>query len=393
MWQDLKNIYHLLQAVVANLYFGFPARNITVIGVTGTDGKTTTTHAIYHILTAAGKKAALISSVEAIIDGKTFDTGFHVSTPSTFPLQRYIKKVVASDAKYLVLEVTSHALDQYRIWGIPFRIGVLTNITSEHLDYHKTYEKYLLAKCRLLQNAEIAIINKDDVSFMKVEKILSVKKKKIITYSLHQEADVSGSNVQFQLPMPGDFNKANFLAAIAAARALGIPETISITAAKTFHLPRGRMDVVYEKDYTIIIDFAHTPNGIAQSLGAIREQYGKKSNIIHIFGSAGKRDKRKRPAMGKHAAEFANTIILTSEDPRDEDPQAINKDIASGIDRAGVKVEEIIDRQEAIRFAIASAKKGDVIVITGKGHEESMNFGHGEEPWSDYSAVEKALAE
>lgn len=188
MWQAAKNIYHLAQAIAANIRYGFPGKKLTIIGVTGTDGKTTTSSLIYHILKTAGYPVSLISTVSALIHGKSYDTGFHVTNPSAFPLQQFLSEAVQNKDKYLVLEVTSHGLDQNRVWGIPFSIGVLTNITHEHLDYHKTYDNYVVAKTKLLNMASIAIINSDDASFKRVKKYLT--NKHVVTYSLEGRSDI-----------------------------------------------------------------------------------------------------------------------------------------------------------------------------------------------------------
>ena len=399
MWQDFKNVYHLCQAVLASIIYGFPANDLTVIGVTGTDGKTTTSNLIYHILKKAGYKAAVISTVSAIIDDKEHDTGFHVTTPSSFMLQSYLKKAKEVGVKYVVLEVTSHALDQYRVWGIPFKIGVLTNVTHEHMDYHGTYEEYLSAKLKLLGASKVAIVNRDDESYERISKLksqnanLQLKSKKFITYGLNSESDINSKAFPFKTKLLGDYNKYNVLAAVAVCQNLGILDSDIKKAIADFNPPTGRAEVVHDNDFTVMIDFAHTPNSIEKILQALRKELPKNARIIHIFGSAGERDKAKRPLMGKASSRFSDIIFLTSEDPRSESPEKIIDEIAEGIDKNTYKniLYKAPDRQEAILEAIKMAKKGDVVVVTGKGHERSMNHGSGEVPWSDHEAVEKAL--
>lgn len=410
MWQKTKNIYHLAVAVLVNTYFSFPGRKLTVIGITGTDGKTTTTSLIYHILKTAGKHTSLISTVAAYIGNDTFDTGFHVTNPSAIPLQRFLKKITSlgreKEENYLVLEVTSHGIDQNRIWGIPFAIAGITNITHEHLDYHKTYESYVATKTRLLQKANIAVINKDDASFESVREKLQVNNrklpKKVITYGLEESADVNAKTMPFKTKLLGVYNIYNCLLAIAICRELKISQEDIQRGIETFMPPLGRGEVVYEKEFTVMVDFAHTPNAFLQLLATLRPN--TKGRLIHVFGSAGLRDNSKRPLMGKAAGMYDDIIILTAEDPRSEKVEDINKQIRSGIslkshseiikgggDQGKIIVIEIPDRQEAINKAISMAKKGDMVVVTGKAHEKSMNLGRGEEAWDEFSAVQEAL--
>lgn len=389
MWQNMKNIYHLCVAVSANILYGFPARKLTVIGITGTDGKTTTTSLVYHILKTAGKDVSLISTVAAHIGGKTYDTGFHVTNPASLPLQRFLRKAVVSGKKgqenYLVLEVTSHGIDQNRVWGIPFAVAGITNVTHEHLDYHKTYEKYVATKTKLLRWAKIAVVNKDDGSYPLVKRYL--RGKNAITYG-KTNADVTPKTLSFRSTLPGEYNVYNCLLAIAICKQLGIPDTAIQKGIASFTPPLGRTDIVYKKDFTVMIDFAHTPNAFSQLLSAIRPTVT--GRIIHVFGSAGLRDRTKRPLMGQAASKYDDVILITAEDPRTESVEAISAQIRKGIQGKKV-VLEISDRQEAITKAIQLAQKGDFVLVTGKAHETTMNYGQGEVPWSDYKAVEKAL--
>ncbi|MEK7450982.1 MAG: UDP-N-acetylmuramyl-tripeptide synthetase [Patescibacteria group bacterium] len=384
MWQDLKNIYHLLVALLANIYYGFPSRKFTVIGVTGTDGKTTTTSLIYHILQASGKKALMISSVGAVIDGKEYDVGFHVTTPSSFALQKFLKQASDAGLKYLVLETTSHALDQYRVFGIHFNVGVLTNITHEHLDYHKTYGEYVNTKLKLLVASDTAIVNRDDGSYAFVSKVSKLK-----TYGLKKNADINPYNFPFTTTLFGEFNKYNILAAVSVCKALGVEDSKIRSGIKSFKPPKGREDIVYKNSFSVMIDFAHTPNAFEVVLRDLRRA-NVKGRIIHVFGSAGARDATKRPLMGKTSAKYADILILTAEDPRKEPIEKIVNEIASGVTDAK-KVLKIYDRKKAISEAIKMARKEDFVLITGKSHEKSMNYGYGEELWDEYKVVKDAL--
>lgn len=379
MLTKFKNPYRLAKAVGANLIYGFPSRGMFVIGVTGTDGKTTTTSLIYHILKTAGKKVAMITTVGAYIGDKKYETGFHVTTPSSYTLQKYISQAKKEKCDYLVLEVTSHGLSQNRTFGISFQIGVLTNITHEHLDYHKTYKKYLLAKLKLLKQSKTLILNKDDQSFELVKPFL--KEKQMIAYSLKDA-------FPFKTNLLGEFNKSNCLAAVATSRSLGIDEKIIQKALLSFKLPPGRQEIVYNKGFQVMIDFAHTPNAFAQILPSLKKLTSGK--LIHVFGAAGQRDASKRPAMGRESAKFADVIILTAEDPRDERVSQINSEIKRGI-KTVKKVYDIPDREKAIKYAISRARSGDIVIITGKGHEQSINLGKGEVPWNDAKIALKYL--
>lgn len=408
MWQKTKNIYHFQQAIIANLINGFPSRGMKIIGVTGTDGKTTTANLIYHILHEAGEKAAVVSTVGAVIDGQKFDLAFHVTTPGRFAVQSYIKKAKKAGVKYIVLEVTSHALDQHRVQGIHIDIGVVTNITREHLDYHKTYEKYVKAKAKLLKKAKIAVMNKDDHSYLLLKKNeLRNHHNKIITYGLKKDSDINPHAFPFQTKLLGQFNKYNCLAAIAVLQTLHIPENKIRKGLLSFEPPFGRQEIVYKGDFMVINDFAHTPNSFSVIVPEARRLTSNR--LIHVFGSAGKRDAFKRPEMGKFSAKDSDIIILTSEDPRDESPekiadeilvgipqskfQLVNKDENIAFEKGKKYVLKILDRKAAIRFAVGLAKKGDVILLTGKGYEKSINYGKGEEPWDETQAAKDAIAQ
>lgn len=396
--QHIKNIYHLFRALLANLYYGSPSRDITVVGVTGTDGKTTTSSLIYHILKSSGKKVSLISTVSAVIGSQSYDTGFHTTTPSPFTVQRFLRDAVRDGDEYFVLETTSHALDQYRVYGVQFEYGVLTNVTHEHLQYHKTYENYVHAKAKLLKWARHAFVNRDDRSY----KILAgiVDQSKVKTYGLKERSDYQfdiSKSIGISL---AHFNKYNYLAAYAVCSSIGISDTDIFKAMKTYVLPEGRMEVVYDGKYKVIVDFAHTPNALHEALPSIREEYVKKGRLIHLFGAAAFRDDAKRPLMGHESGTYADLTIITEEDYRTEDPEKIAREIAVGLEQEGFKQVDpekfgstsktytsIVNRKDAILKAIRIARAGDVIVLTGKGHERSLCRGTVEYPWNDKEAV------
>jgi len=399
MIRDIKNIFHRIEAFLAKIKYGFPSRSIVVIGVTGTDGKTTTSHLIYHILKSVGKSVSLTSSVFTDIAGEISDTGLHVTTQSRWNIQKNIRKAVDKQCEYFVLETTSHGIDQYRVGGVEFSYAVLTNVTREHLDYHKTYEKYLATKAKLLLWAKkIAIVNRDDGSFNEIAKILLAHKKEFVTFSLRDDANYVWSD-KIKTKLQEDFNRENIMAAVACCREIGLTQSEIYKAIKSFTLPKGRLDCVYDQDFKIYIDFAHTPNSIQKLLHEFKKGKGR---IIHVFGSAGLRDADKRSEMGRASGQSADIVIITEEDYRTEKFMNIAKEIIKGLGEFGftkhknkvaVQKEYVIKerRQEAITYAVSIAKKGDIIVLTGKGHEQSLARGKKEYSWDEYRAVRKAL--
>lgn len=381
--KTINNFYHLPKAVVANLLYGFPTRGLKVIGVTGTDGKTTTTNMIYQILKSAGKKVSMVSTVNAEVAGKSYETGFHVTSPDPFIIQRFAKAAKDNGDEYLVLEITSHGLDQYRFWGVKLAVGVVTNVTHEHLDYHKTFKNYLNTKLKLLQNVGFAIVNQE------IKNVNGNFGKKI-TFGL-TKGDLNQKEVKLKLKIPGDYNLENGLAALAVAFVLDIKKEIARKTLENFTGLQGRMqEIENDKGIKIIIDFAHTPNGLEQALKALRAQ--KRGRIIALIGAEGLRDEGKRSMMGEIAQKLSDMVIVTAVDPRGL-IETINAQIAQGAKKAGAKENKnffiINDRKKAIEFAINNlAKKGDIIGIFGKGHETSMNLdGKREIPWSDVEVV------
>ncbi len=410
---------------LASFWYGQPAKKLKVIGVTGTDGKTTTANMIKAILEGSGRKVGLISTIGAEISKKVYETGAHVTNPEPLELQKILNLMVMARCTYCVMEVTSQGIDQQRIAGVDFDTAVLTNITPEHLFYHKTFETYRDTKLKLFQKAKNAVLNKDDSSFPIFTKRISPITN-IYTYSLKQKADFWADKIQenakvsFQLNyknkkidinlnFPGQFNVANALAAIAASRIYKIPFRIIKKALQDFRLPEGRLEEIKnQKGIKIFIDFAHTPNALQNVLTTLRPKTNAK--LIVVFGCASERDDSKRPVMGEIAGRIADFTVLTSEDPRNESIARIIEEIAAGAKRGGaMEVDEgkfnssnhqtrgnyflkIPDRGEAIYFAINKiAQKGDLVVICGKGHEKSMNIKGIEYPWSDRKAVTMAL--
>lgn len=399
--------YHFPKAYLATRLYGNPGADLEIIGVTGTDGKTTTSTLIYHILKTAGKKVALISTVDAKIGRKNIKTGFHVTSPNPFALQALLRRMRSQKIRYVVLEVTSHGLDQFRLYPLRPKIAVLTNITHEHLDYHGTFEAYLSAKLKLFQHAEHAVVNKDLPIFADINARLP--KIMFSTYSLELDSQMKPDNIEYQidktiftlgnitytLPMTGKYNLYNALAAVSSALLLDIAPSDIKRALASFHGVKGRLEEIKNKrSIHAYVDFAHTPNALSEVLTNLRSHKKPEEKLIVVFGAAGLRDASKRPMMGKIAGELADKIVLTSEDPRLEDSKVIAKAILSGVPR-NLRQDVIIelDRTKAIDYAINQlAQKGDWVVCCGKGHEESMNFdGFTETPWSEHEALLSAL--
>lgn len=378
-----------------------------VIGVTGTSGKTTIASMIYHILKSEGQKVSAITTVSAVINGVNFDTGFHVTSPTPYQLQKYLYQAYKGGSEYFVLEVTSHALDQHRINGANIKIAVISNISHEHIDYHKTLEKYRDAKANILKGVEYAVLNADDASFDFLRKKTAGM---VISYGVDKKADINLKNFPVKSRFIGKFQQYNFLAAAGVASLLKIDKKNIVSAIKSYPGIKGRWEeLAIHKPFRVFIDFAHKPNALQEVLKTVRSITRRK--LIVIFGCAGLRDKLKRPMMGKIAAELADYVILTAEDPRTEDVRDIISEIAQGcptglIAEADKKNKnlrlleknekkyywKIPDRQEAINFSVRRlAKKGDVILLCGKGHEKSMCYGKTEYPWDEIKAVEKAI--
>ena len=408
---------------LAAAFHDWPARRLTVIGVTGTDGKTTTTNLIYQILLAAGIQAGMISTVNAVIGGEVLDTGFHVTTPDAHDVQRYLAKMVEAGLTHVVLETTSHGWSQHRVDACEFDVGVITNITWEHMNEHGTYENYRAAKARLFEslgrtlpkpqgNPRLAVINRDDQSFAFLNDFVKTRK---LNYGLQEGADVRAEDIRYSpsgieftaiskdfrvnvtSPLVGAYNVSNCLAALTAAvYGLGIePQAAARGIASLRGIP-GRMERIdLGQPFTAIVDFAHTPNALKVTLETARQM--TKGRVICVFGSAGLRDKEKRRMMAETSAELADLTVLTAEDPRTESLEGILEEMAAGARSKGGREGEtfwrVADRGEAIRFAVKLARPGDIVLACGKGHEQSMCFGQTEYPWDDRTAMRAALSE
>jgi len=412
---------------VAAGFYGWPGRRLTVVGVTGTDGKTTTTNLIHQILLTAGFKAGLISSVNAIIGDEVLDTGFHVTTPDAQDLQKYMAQMVEAGSTHAILETTSHGWAQHRTDACEFDVGVVTNITHEHLDEHGSFENYRAAKGRLFESLEgthvkepprkrLAVLNRDDGSY---EYLRGRSHVEAVSYGLDPAADVRAEDITagqagldfvvadrslrvvISTPLLGTYNVSNCLAAfVVATKGLGIAPEVAAQGIQALQAVSGRMERIrMGQSFDALVDFAHTPNALKVALEAGRRLLPSdgRGRVIVVFGSAGLRDREKRRLMAQTAAELADLTVLTAEDPRTESLEAILAEMAQGAaSRGGYEGKtfwRIPDRGKAIAFALDLAQPGDVVMACGKGHEQSMCFGRAEYPWDDRVAVRAALAQ
>lgn len=406
--------------------FGYPSRKLQVIGVTGTDGKTTTSTLIHAILEAAGKRAGLISTIRAEIGGRSYDTGFHVTTPEAFDVQRYLHEMVQAGTEVAVLETTSHALDQGRTLCVEYDVAVVTNVTHEHLDWHGNWENYMAAKARLFEalngsyrkqgTAKAAVINADDRSYTWLKKI-PADMQYVYGLDRRQQPDITAgeivymaggtrflaqtpaADIELSLRLPGKHNVYNAMAAIGAALALGVSTEAIKEGLGSVEQIRGRMEWVEEArplGFDVVVDFAHTPNGLEKTLELARQLVAPRNGrVIAVFGSAGLRDREKRGMMGRVAGRLADLTVVTAEDPRTERVEDISAEIARALAAEGREegrdFQQVHDRKEAIAFAIDAARPGDMVLVCGKAHESSMCYGTEELPWDEFAAVREGL--
>ena len=375
-------------AVVGGNRFDHPARELTMIGITGTSGKTTSTYLIKSILEQkAGAKVGLIGTIQNMIGDRALHT--ERTTPESFELQRLLREMSDAGCTHVVMEVSSHALVLDRVYGIRFAVGIFTNLSQDHLDFHKTMEEYRKAKAMLFRRCDIGVLNGDDAA---TEKILETATCKAMTYGETPEDDLwaehpvlHSDGVEFtakygqesahiRLGIPGKFTVYNALGVLGAAIALGVPLEQAVRALETAKGVKGRVEVVPTpgEDYTILIDYAHAPDGLQNVLSSVRGFC--KGRLISVFGCGGDRDTTKRPIMGEIGARLSDIAIITSDNPRTEDPNKIIDMILAGIpDKKNCLVEE--NRRKAIRMAMDMARKDDIIVLCGKGHETYQVIG------------------
>lgn len=387
-------------------WFGNPSDRLHLIGVTGTNGKTSTTYMLKSVLEECGYKVGLVGTIQNMIGDRVLPSGH--TTPDPYDLQSMFALMVAEGCTYAVMEVSSHALDQDRVGGCTFDAAVFTNLTQDHLDYHKTMENYLEAKKKLFRMCRKAVVNKDDPWAGKLIEGLTCP---IITYSTYQDtADYTAKNIRprpdgvdfelvgtgaigrVRLPIPGMFSVYNAMAAATCALALDLPFEQLIDALSHVKGVKGRAEIVPTgRDFTVVIDYAHTPDGIEKICKTMKQC--SKGRLVTLFGCGGDRDKTKRPRMGAAAASLSDFLVVTSDNPRTEDPGAIIQDILKGIPENGTPYTVIENRVQAIHWAIANARPGDTILLAGKGHETYQILKEGRIHMDEREIVADALCE
>lgn len=405
----LEETYRKNRVRAVTLQHGNPAKKMRVIAVTGTNGKTTTVNYLNNILKQAGFKTAMFSTAVIEIDGQAKINDLNVTVATTAQMQKFFKQAKKRQVDFVVLEVTSHSLHQHKLSTVPIEMAIMTNLTQDHLDYHKTMDNYAAAKAILFEKSpKYIVLNKDDQWFKYFDKFQATEHK--ITYGKdsssealieniksYTDGSVSNISIDHQVKiklsthMPGDYNVYNATAAAVAAYLLGLNTKDIVGGIKTLESIPGRFETVkIDKPFNVVVDYAHTPDALEKLLSTAKEI--TKGRVILVFGATGDRDKTKRPLMGKIAVKYADRIFITDEESYNENPSDIRKMILTGIKKAGAtgKVTEIPDRKEAIERAVKIAKKGDIVLVTGMGHEKFRVINGERLPWSDVEVVKNA---
>jgi len=415
LFKKIEPYGHLGEAVLMSARYGFPGRKLRIIGVTGTNGKTTTSFLIHRLLHEAGVKVALLTTVAHGIGDNITPQAEHITTAQSGILQRRLKEYAEAGVEWVVVETSSHSLAQHRVWGIPYEIAVMTNITHEHLDYHGTFEKYVEAKRRLFKIANkhglrFGVVNEQDPSASKFVKTVAnsttygIGTGELIAEKVTLTADhstytakIADDTYDIRVNIPGEFNVSNSLAAIAVGRKLGLSKAQIEKGIAALKGVEGRMNVIDEgQKFQVIVDFASTPDAFERFFESVRPL--TKGKLIAVFGSAGRRDESKRAVQGRIAGQNSDVVILTEEDDRDIDGTEILNEIAVGAKSAGKKEDKdlflILNREEAIGFAMTQAtSKDDVVVLLGKGHELTIERADGTYPWNEAEVARAALQE
>lgn len=408
--RNIEEAYRRTRVKLVSARYGHPARDLRVIAVTGTNGKTTTVNYINEILKEAGLTTAMFSTALIEVAGNQKLNDLNMSVGSVAQMQRFFRDAKRAKVDYVVLEITSHALHQHKLATVPIEVAIMTNLTQDHLDYHKTMDEYAKAKSKLFAGEpRFIVLNRDDEWFDYFDKFPAGSQK--ITYGIHEEAEARIDHVklyrkgsearvvidhqtklELATALPGKFNVYNMTAAAATAYILGIKRSDIVEGAANLEGVPGRFERVVEgKDYDVIVDYAHTPDALEKLLEAAKST--TKNRVILVFGACGDRDKTKRPIMGEIAANLADRIILTDEESYNEDPDAIRRMVYEGIEQGSGtgKTTEIADRREAIERALSIATKGDTILITGMGHEQFRIVNGERLPWNDGEVVREIL--
>lgn len=379
MVDDARKAY----ALMCKNFFGASVDRLTVIGITGTNGKTTTAFVVKDILASMGIKSGLIGTVKNMVGDKEFNTEF--TTPDPYDMHKLFSLVEQEGIKYLVMETSSQAFHQMRLAGIHFKVGVFTNLTQDHLDYHGTIDEYKRCKKQLFLACDKAVVNADDETSAYMTEGIRAD---VITYGKNNEANMRASNIELHdnkvsyellgkhidFYIPGGFSVYNSLAAMGAVYALGFDFDDIANAISKAGSVKGRLELLKTNtEYGVIIDYAHTPDGLEKAINAVRGF--TKGRVITVFGCGGDRDKTKRPKMGRMATDLSDIVVVTTDNPRTEDPEEIIKEILIGTVGSKAEVVSVTDRSEAIKYALSIAKKGDTVLLAGKGHETYQVIG------------------
>lgn len=394
-------------AVLAAAYYGNPEKKLNMIGVTGTNGKTTIAHLIQHILRYGGKKCACIGTAGIDLCGTSYEEDSDIpTTPLPMDLYGFLAEAVKNGAEYCAIEASSQALVQSRLYGIRFNTGIFTNLTQDHLDVHGSMENYYKAKKILFENSDSAVVCTDDKYGRRLYKELKGEK---ISYSAEDAADYYSVNIKtfpnkvtywlsgereeksypVSLPMPGKFNVANSIAAAAVCIAQGMDPAVCVEALGVFKGIRGRSEVIYHKNFTVICDYAHTADALEKILTSAKSFCTGK--VICLFGAAGERDGEKRPDMGLVVGKNADLAVLTSDNPRFEDPYKIMEQVEKGLDKTCCRYKSIENRREAIEYALSEAAEGDIVLLCGKGHENHQIYGNDCQHFDEHEIVKEIL--
>lgn len=405
---------HLAEAVLLNTINGFPGRGLKVIGITGTNGKTSTAFLVHRMLHEAGYKVGLMTTVGYGVGTEITPQVHHMTNVSVPELMQRLKWMKSQGVEWLVLETTSHALAQNRVWGVPYNIAVLTNVTHEHLDYHRTFERYRDAKRRLFQLANrnqrglrIGIINAEDSSAQLFAQDIAhpvlygitmggirATNVKLAASGVSYDVKTGPETYRIKCNLPGSFNVFNSLAAVCVGRALGLTRIQIEQGIAALEGVEGRMTRIDEgQDFDVIVDYAHTPDSFEKLFKDLKPVV--KGKLIVMFGSAGRRDEAKRAVQGELAGSYCDEVILTEEDDRDIDGAAILNQIAAGAERAGKTLNTdlflVHNRTSAIAYTLSRAKTGDTILLLGKGHEKTIERANGENDWDEIGSAHLAL--
>ena len=394
--------YHWAQGVVATTKYHHPAKHLRVIGVTGTNGKTTTCFMIWHMLNKAGYKTGLMTTVAYGVDKLKPELN-HMTMVDANTLNKRIREIADKNVEFLVLEVTSHGLAEFRTLGVPFEIAVFTNLTHDHLDYHKTMANYRNAKGKLIKKAKFSILNADDPATKYYESIA----KDYTTYGIkngqNRAKDLkltvhgvkySCGDINIETKIPGEFNVYNSLAAVLVGQKLGLTKDQIEQGINSLDNVEGRMNIIDEgQPFTVIVDYAHAPDALEKVFESVKDHKGR---IISVHGGAGRRDPSTRAIRGSILAKYSDIVIITEDDSRDEDPEVIAAEFIRGAEKQGKTLDKDLfkelDRKKAIELAISKAKKGDLVLILGKGHEKSILRADGPHEFNDIDVTKKLLS-